>query len=146
MKTIANRWTSGRSAASIGILIFGIALALAHEARAWGGRFGYGGWAEEGFMAAGTVAQKAQALTLVKFLPVVEAARYISIRAGARVRSSSRPIAASATPGPFSKAASIPRIGEFRRPAARRGCAAGWIVPGSRRGSSPRSNLRRHRR
>ncbi len=53
MKTIANRWTSGRSAASIGILIFGIALALAHEARAWGGRFGHGGLGGGGFYGGG---------------------------------------------------------------------------------------------
>src|SRR6266851_224815 len=69
-------------------------------------------------MAAGTMAEKAPAWAVVNYLPVVEVARYISIQAGVRVRSSSRPIAASATPGQFSKAASIPRIREF--PAARR--------------------------
>src|ERR1700737_3926340 len=76
------------------------------------------GLAEEDFMAVGTVAKKAPAWALVKYLPVVEAARYIPIQAGARVHSSSRPIAPSAPPGPFSKGASTPRIREF--PAARR--------------------------
>ena len=64
-------------------------------------------------MATGTVAEKALAWAVMKYLPVVEKARYILIQAGARVCSSSRPIAASATPGPFSKAALIPRIREF---------------------------------
>ena len=113
MKKTANRWTTGGAAALVGIMMFCIVLALAPEAADGVADSVTEGWAEEDFMAAGTVAQKARALTLVKFLPVAEAARYISIRAGARVRSSSRPIAASAIPGPFSKAASIPRIREF---------------------------------
>jgi hypothetical protein len=37
MNRTANRWTGGRSAARVGILILGIALAIAPEARAWGG-------------------------------------------------------------------------------------------------------------
>jgi hypothetical protein len=112
MHRTANRWTGGRSAAHLGILILGIALAIAPEAHAWG-RFGYGRFGGGGFM----VVEKAPASALVKDLPIVGAASSMSIQAGARVRSS-RPIAASATPGPFSKAASIPRIREF--PAARR--------------------------
>src|SRR5260370_41467320 len=41
MNRMATRWTGGRFA-GVGILILGIALALAPEAFAWGRRFGYG--------------------------------------------------------------------------------------------------------
>jgi hypothetical protein len=53
MKKKANRWTTGRSSALVGILILCIALAVAHEARAWGGRFGYGGFGGRGFYGGG---------------------------------------------------------------------------------------------
>ena len=43
MNKTATRWTGGRFA-GVGILILGIALALAPEAFAWGRRFGYGGF------------------------------------------------------------------------------------------------------
>jgi len=53
MNRTANRWTGGRSAARLGILILGIALAIAPEARAWGRRFGYGGFGGAGFYGGG---------------------------------------------------------------------------------------------
>jgi hypothetical protein len=48
MNKTATRWTGGRFA-GVGILILGIALALAPEAFAWGRRFGYGGFGGGGF-------------------------------------------------------------------------------------------------
>jgi hypothetical protein len=94
------------------------------------------GLAEEDFMAVGTVAKKAPAWALVKYLPVVEAARYIPIQAGARVHSSSRPIAASATPGPFSKVASIanPRVPGGPAPAV--GAPQGGLFRGAAGGAA----------
>ena len=92
--------------------MLGIALGIVPEAFAWGRRlYGYGGFGGGGFYEeAGTVGEKALARAVLKYLLEAETAGLHLSKPRARVRSSSKSIRASATPGPFSKVASIPRI------------------------------------
>ena len=52
MNRKATRWIGGRSA-GVGMLILGVAFAIAPQAHAWGRRFGYGGLGGGGFYGGG---------------------------------------------------------------------------------------------
>ena len=128
MNRTSTFWTGGSSAGRVVILMLGIALVIVPEAFAWGrlyggGGFGGGGFGGGGFNGGG-YAGGGFSGGGAEGSPGGGPAVFTSIRAGGRVRSSSGPIAASATPGPFSKVASIPRIREFQvvrhPPSARR--------------------------